>query len=806
MFLKIIFRTLLKNKLSTFIHILGLTLGLTCFFLIYMFIQHERSYDTYHQNAANTYRINWEIKEKGEINADGSVPNPVAESMRQDFEEITYIGRVYRTDDVIIKLDDKPKQKIDDVVYADKEIPNIFDFKTIEGDLFYTLSQPNHTAITASTAKKLFGRANPIGQKINIENKVDLIVSTLIEDTPKNTQLNVNLLTSYATLTEEFSGFPMDSWTFSFGAETYVVLPPNYTQDALNRQLATVSPNYMKALIKYGEDVNLTSQPLSDIHFNPVISGNSDVQPINPRYLWIFGIIGLLILGIACFNFINLSTAQAIRRSNEVGVRKVLGATQSQLITQYLGEAVMISCIAGVLSLALTEFSLPFVNELLENSIGDTVLGNPFIVASLFGIVLMTGLLSGIYPAFGLSSFKPIQAIRSKNISGDKSSSFLRKGIVVGQFTITLVLLISTFVISSQIKFLQNKDLGFNRQATMIIPLSEKAPIDIINQEIKSIPTIEDHTLAIGPPIANRGFRTIFTPSNEESDSKIMINAKSIDDNYIDYYGLDLIAGRVFNQSDIDKASPDLPKENRTYKYILNETTCKNLGYQNPTDILGETFTIGINNINTEVIGVVKDFHTRSLHNAIESVVFLPIPQHYYSASLRIDAANVQATIPKVKSFWEKQYPEEMFSYEFLDENIMELYEAEANLLQFFQLFAGIAIFIGCLGLWGLISFVVEQKNKEIGIRKVLGASVQNIIYLISNDFVKLILIAGVIAIPLAWYITNNWLANFEFHIHTPWLLFGLAIIIVTFAALMTMSFQTIRVANSNPVEALRDE
>ncbi|MEM9820961.1 MAG: ABC transporter permease, partial [Bacteroidota bacterium] len=666
--LKIILRSLLKQKTSTFIHVFGLALGLSCCFFIYLFIYHECSFDSYHPHPDRTYRVNWITGTPSDLDRSASVPNPVAEALRLDVPDFEKVARVYMKREKVFRLKNKEQFKLNNIAFAEPELLDLFTYTTLRGNLAKTLSQPGQVAISESVALQLFGDENPIGKIIQYGNTLDLEVSCLIKNPRTNTHLPAQVLISYQSLTEEaMGGMPVDSWTFSFGSETFVLLSEGNTPENFTTQLDAFSEKYMrKAFAEDGETSDLSLQALQQIHFDTRYPSGSPVAPVRPIYLWIFACIGFFVLAIATFNFINLSTAQATRRANEIGVRKVLGAGRKHLIVQFLGESLLISALAGILAIAITQLFLPTVNTLLQQQIATQLFYDPITWSFFVGLILIVGFLSGIYPAIGLSRFQPSRVLKSKNSTGNRRSLLLRRSLVVAQFTITLVLLIGTLVISQQVNYLKNKDLGFNQEAKLLVELPEQDKHDLLRQDWMQDPAIEKISFALGAPTSRSGFVTVLQPKGKTDADKVRINAKAVDRQYLDTYELELVAGRWMNEDEELRTRVELPKEERRYKFVVNEALVRKMGYAHPDEILGKEFQIGINQIETEVIGVVKDFNVNSLRRAIMPTVMLNIPQYYYAAGLKVDTRNLSETISHVEAVWSKYFPDDYFEYTFL--------------------------------------------------------------------------------------------------------------------------------------------
>lgn len=802
---RIILRTLSKQKAFTAIHLTGLTLGLTCCLLIYLFIQHELNFDKAHSNIDRIYRVCQITATDSGLEYSGGTPYPMAPAIRTDMPGLEQVARIHQQGEGIATLSNGDKFKVDNVIYAEPELVKIFDFATISGDLFKTLEAPNQVAISQSLATQFFGTSNPIGQSINLDDKVEVTISSVYEDNPSNSSLQSPLYVSYESFSSEILGFPTDQWGLSVGGIAFVLLPEN-------ENIATYTQQFPAFLEKYmGKDetteTELLFQPYSQVHFEPAYASPLTNQAIQPNYLWIFGSIGLFILAIAIFNFVNLSTVQALKRSKEVGIRKVLGAEKIQLIGQVLGEALTLSAIAGVLAMLLSQLSLPLLNELLDKKIEEALLHSPTIFLFLGGVILLVGLLSGLYPAISFASFKPLTVLKSRTTAGNKNTLWVRRTLVITQFTITIALIIGTIIVSKQLNYLKGKDLGFNQEAIVLLDMPDQEHLEILRTQWMNHPNIENVSFNIGAPTSKNDINTTFYKEGTPESASHNISLKTIDHEYFDTYGLQLLAGRWLSKEEEKRATnPEVNIRDRDYVFVVNETLTKKIGFTHPEQAIGTQLNTSVMGISAKIVGVVKDFNTASLHEEIAPTLMMNLPILYYGAGLKIKLDNVETTLAHIEKTWSKQYPNALFEHQFLDESLVALYEKEGTIFSLFQIFAGIAILIACLGLWGLISFVTQQKTKEIGVRKIIGASIPNIVLMLSKDFIILVLLAAAIATPLAWYAMNGWLENFAYSTNMSWWIFALATAITIFITFLTVGFQSFRAATSNPVDALRAE
>ena len=802
---KIILRTLSKQKAFTLIHIIGLTLGLTCCLLIYLFIQHELSFDHFHKNANRIYKVCSIDKNKTGLHYSGGTPYPMAPALRNDMPGLAQVARIHQQGEALAKLSDGKKFKLDNVIYAEPELAKIFDLPVINGDLVQTLTAPNQAAITKTLAEKFYGKLDPIGQIISLDNKIEVTITSLLEDNPSNSSLWGALYVSYESFSSDILGFPIDQWGLSVGGVTFALLSEKEDISTYSNQFPQFVKKYMSD--DEAQENSLYFQPLKDFHFEGKYANPLTNKSIQKSYLWIFGSVGAFILIIAIFNFVNLSTVQALKRSKEVGVRKVLGAGKLHLIGQVLGEAVTLSAISGVLAAVLSQLSLPFINQLLDKQISYTLFQNPMIWLFLFGVVLLVGLLSGLYPALSFANFKPTKVLKSRTSTGNKNTLWIRRTLVVGQFVITIALIIGTIIVSKQLNYLKNKDLGFNKEAVISLEMPEKDHFEVLRSQWLKHPQIEQVSFNVGAPTSLNDINTTFYKEGETETESHRIALKTIDHAYFDTYGLQLVTGRWLTKEEEQRATnPAIDTRKRTYSFVVNETLTKKLGYTNPAEILGVTLNTSVMSISAKVVGVVKDFNTSSLHEEITPTLMMNLPQLYYNAGLKIKTENMDETLAHIEKVWTAKFPNALFEHQFLDESIAQLYESESQIFNLFQIFAGIAILIACLGLWGLINFVTQQRTKEIGVRKIIGASIPNIVLMLSKDFIFLIIVAALIASPIAWYAMNEWLQNFAYSTNMAWWVFVMAMLITVIITFLTVGYQSFRAAISNPVESLRAE
>lgn len=804
-YFKIAFRSLLRNKSYTFINVAGLSLGITTCLIIFLIINYELSFDSFHSKADRIYRVVRDTKNASGVEKSTNTPYPFADAFRNDFPEAGVVTQFHFQYESLV-ISGEEKSRVTNILFADSSFFDVFDFEVMSGDPKKDLAQPGKVFLSEEYAGKLLDKNL---KHIKLNNLIELEIAGIVKTPPSPSHINFNMIASLPSLTkenaEEFLGFPITQWGLNAAGFSYVLLPEGHTKEELERNF----PGFVKKYYSEEEAAEETYllKPLSGIHFDTDYSENPGTTSTSASVLIILGFIGLFILVIACVNFINLATALSIKKAKEVGVRKTLGAQQSQLAFQYLSEAFLLTIFAAIISLGIAEFASPIVGSFLEKNIGLNLFNNPTIVGFLITIVLVTALLSGFYPAMVLARFNPVKALKSKFSAQSSSSITLRKSLVVLQFFIAQVLIICTLVVSSQIRFFRDTPLGFTKEAVISVPLpdNKKETLEAFRNMLATEQNVKDMTYALAAPMGEYNFgTTMFSTEKGEAD-KYNVRIKPVDTHYKDVYDLELLAGRWFYESD-EKLAGNEKSEDRQFVYVVNEKAIKTLGFASPQEAIGKNITSGLNEINAPIVGVIKDFHTSSLQNAIEPLILVPFPSLYYEAGVRISTENTSATIKTIEASWSKLYPEYLFQYTFLDDYVARQYREEERMFTLFEVFAGIAIFIGCLGLYGLASFLANQKIKEVAIRKTLGASVAQIVVLFSKEFVLLVLLAFVLAAPIAWYAMDKWLQGFAYQVNIEWMMFFAGVAFTLVITLITVGYRSLTAAVSNPVDALKAE
>ncbi len=803
-YLKIALRNLWKNKGFSTINILGLAIGIATCLLITLYVLDELSFDKYHEKSDRIYRVNIDLKFGGGEQKFAVAPDPLAFTMVELYPQVENAVRFRGYGSSVIR---KGNQNIKEerIISADSTLFDVFTLPMIAGDPHTALTAPYSVVITESIAKKYFNKTDVIGQSLRFDNSQDYKVTGVIEDMPANSHFNFDFFVSLSTSEESRRGI----W-LSFNFNTYILLRPGTSKESVEAKFDELFKKYMwpqaQEMMKISEDdfkksgnyLRMSLTPLPDIHLKSdrvaELGVNSDMQMV-----YIFIIIAILILVIACVNFMNLSTARSANRAKEVGVRKVLGTQKINLINQFLTESVLMSLIAFVIALIIGMLLLPYFNQLAVKELTLSPSQHPMLIPLLVLFAIIVGLLAGSYPAFYLSAFKPIEVLKGKVSRGFRSSYF-RSGLVVFQFFISIGLIVATIVIYRQLNFIQNKKLGFNKEQVISIHDTYvlKNNVETFKNEVLNQTGVVSGTISGFLPVpSGRNDNPWFPEGQMTNENAVSMQSWAIDHDYIKTLGMEIIKGRDF--------SKQLPTD--SFKVIINETAARLFGYQDP---IGKTIS-SYENIQTKkvvtftIVGLVKNFHYESLRQNVGALCMFLQPSTGMT-SFRINTDNIKPIISNIESLWKKMAPGEAFSYSFLNEDFNNIYRSEQRVGRIFISFAVFAIFIACLGLFGLATYAAEQRTKEIGIRKVLGASVVNVAGMLSKDFLRLVLIAAVFAFPLSWWAMHKWLEDFAFRINIGWWVFVLAGVTALLIALITVSFQAIRAAVSNPVNSLRSE
>jgi len=778
--LKIAWRNLWKHKAYSFINISGLTIGLTVCLLIFMWVQDELSYDRFHEKADRMYQSLWEARYGDNEWKITYVPVPLANALEREFPEVEQATRVYPGGLTLQKGEEFLRES--NVLFVDEDFFNVFTLQTITGDVTKAATDPNAIVLTEETATRYFGDANPVGKTIEQNDGKIWQVVGVVQAFPEQSHLEFDFISSLNNLSHIEQR--KDEWG-SASCMTYFTLQPQADPAALNAKLeAFVAKNVADEDFAQGN--NFTSfpfQPVTDIHLH--FEGNI-------TYVYIFGIVALIILLLAGINFVNLSTARALTRAKEVGVRKTLGSFRSQLIQQFFTETGLYIALAMVGAVLLVQAVLPSFNAFAEKELSLNLANSAVIWVALLAAIGGITVLTGVFPALVLSAFRPVNVLKGK-LGTSHKGNWLREGLVVLQFCISIGLIIGTLVINNQLHFLQNQRLGFDKEHVLVINRATALGTNYVPflQQINGLSGTQ--AVATSQYLPGDGYdSTIFTPEQPSNYKETSLAYSHVDANFVDALKLTIVEGRSFD--------PTLATDSSGV--IINQTAAERLGWDDP---IGKTLTMG--GLETgRVIGVVEDFHYYSLHDEIEPIVLLLSPRNQSNIIVRLQPTAIAQNVAAIEAIWKDLAPTTPLDYSFLDDDFQRQYESEQRMAQVFVLFAILAIFIACLGLFGLASHLAAQRTKEIGIRKVLGATTVGIVQLLSRDFLKLVLIALVIAAPLAWYFMHSWLENFAYHTTISWWTFAVAGLAAMLIAGLTVSYQSISAALSNPAESLKSE
>ena len=796
-FWKIAIRQIKRSKGYTLINISGLAIGMAVSMLILLFVYSELTYDRFNENFKKIYRVEFLIDMQGrQLQVAGS-PTPFGPELMKKFPQVENAARLRDLGNHILMVQNRQFDE-SEIYYADPAVFELFTIPVIQGDPQTFLNAPNSLVITQEMARKYFGEADPLGQVLKVDNQSDFTVTGVVREMPENSHFKFNMLMSLSTWLKGRTGRAL--WN-GFNTITYLMIRDDADIQALPEKFQAVLLAGMPDTVKQlGLKIDLSMQPLKDIHLRSHADG--DIKPGgNLSYIRIMATIAFFILLIACINFMNLSTARSAHRAKEVGVRKVMGAQRSRLISQFLAESLVLSLISMVIALVLVLLILPTFNHLIAKNIAYHPLKDGLFTVGYLLLTLFVGLLSGTYPALFLSRYRPIEVFRAKARAG-KGHRFLRNGLVNLQYIISIALICSTLVISQQLHFIKHRDLGFKQERVVTIPLRNGEMAQkyaAFKSELLQLPHVIN--AAVSNRVPGSGVdETYFAFEGHPGDKPEVMVYYSIDEDYLQTLGIQVVQGRNFSE--------EFPSD-REGAMLINETLAKQLGWEDPIGkkiaMTKQSDSQAFFEAPYTVVGVVRDFHFESLHDAIRPLLF-KMSGEVSNISVKIQPENMQATLKAIKEKWCQIDPQTPLSYRFLDDSFDALYRSEQRLGQTFIYFTLIAIFIACLGLFGLAAFTAEQRTKEVGIRKVMGASSSGLMLLLSMEFAKWVVMANLVAWPLAYFAMNRWLMAFAYRISlAPWMFIASGLIALAIA-MATVSTQAIRTASSNPVKALKYE
>lgn len=804
--IKIAVRNLWKKKFYSLINVLGLAVGIFCCIFIFLYVQDELSYDKFNTHSDRIYRVASDITFGGNHFELATAPAPMAYTLKDDFPEVREVTRFNNQGDYLVRYKEQVFKE-DNVVFADSTIFKVFTFQFIEGDPSTALTAPHSVVITQTAAEKYFGSEDPLGKTLRFDNSSDMTVTGVVKDLPQNSHFHFPIYVSMSTFADS-----KNTWWLSNNYNTYLLLAEGTDAAEFEQKLNNhVLKNYVlpqalqllnvteEDIASSGTDIHYYLQPLTDIHLYSNLTVELGVNG-SIQYVYIFSAIAIFILLIACINFMNLSTARSAGRAREVGVRKVLGSGKSSLIGQFLFESVLLSMIAFLIAMAGVQIAMPYFNELSGKSFDPALFTNPELMIFLIASSLMIGLLAGIYPAFFLSSFQPVKVLKGSVSQGAKSKK-LRSGLVVTQFAISIILIIGTVVIYQQLQFVQQKNPGYEKSQVLIVEnaygLEQNLPV--FKENMKRLPQVENVTISSFLPVpSSRTDTPFYTGSQMTNENSVSMQIWNVDYDYIPTLKMEMADGRNFSR--------DMGTDSSAI--VINQKAADLFGFENP---IGEEIRT-LNEFGEDegytayhVIGVVEDFHFESMHQNI-GALGLRLGRSSGLAAIRFDAAGASEIIQTARREWDKLAPDQPFSYTFMNSSFESMYRAEQRMGTIMTIFSALAIFVAYLGLFAMAAFSAEQRTKEIGVRKVLGATVTDIVSLLSKDYILLVLIGFAIAVPIAWYTMSGWLRDFAYRIDINiWMFIGAGAVTLVIA-LLTVSWQSIKAALMNPVKSLRNE
>ncbi|HTS43447.1 MAG TPA: ABC transporter permease [Puia sp.] len=808
-YFKTAIRNLWKNRFYTSINIIGLAVGLATCLLILFFVADELGYDRYNSQADRIYRVDGDIQFGGNHFVLAVCQEPLGPTLKKDIPAVKQYCRFRNYGGFLVR---KGAQNVaeDKVIYADSTLFDVFTFPVIGGNPHTALVEPKTVVITEQIARKYFNSTDVVGKTLQINDTGNLKITAVIKNIPKQSHFNFDFFVSSNGAIQPWE---INNWV-SNNLNTYIVLnpgaDPKKTEGELNdlvirymapqvKAILNADMNDKEAFRKTGNYVNYTLTPLTSIHLhsNKVaeLGSNSSIE-----YVYIFSIVAVLVLLIACVNFMNLSTARSASRSKEVGIRKVLGSIRSKLIAQFLTESIVISLISLLLAVIIAWMLLPYFNQMSGKQMSMLELfTKPWLLPSLIALVFIVGILAGSYPAFFLSAFMPVEVLRG-NIAKGFKSGWLRSSLVVFQFFISIILIVSTVVIYNQLSYIRNKDIGFNREQVLVIKntnaLNRQAKT--FKEEVLKLSAVKSGTMTGYLPTSDwRSDSPIWPDPSLDAKKAVSTQMWQVDEDYIPTLGMTVASGRNFSRQMLSDSSG----------VIVNEAAAKLLGFKNPVNqkVYALQDIRSNKSVSYTILGVVKNFNFNSLREEVTPLVLF-LNEQNGNMAFRIDTRNIPGLISQIEAKWRTMAPSQPFSYSFMDDDFNNIYQTEQRIGKIFISFAIFAILIACLGLFGLVTYAAEQRTKEIGIRKVLGASVITLASTLSKDFLRLVLVSAIVAFPVSWWAMNKWLQNFAYRIHISWWIFVVAGFLAVFIAIATVSFQAIKAALANPAKSLRSE
>jgi putative ABC transport system permease protein len=792
------FRNVSRNKSHALINSIGLAVGIAACLLLFLVVQFETSFDTFHTKHASIYRIGTEMHSQDGVSYSDGIAFPVGPALKIGFPRIKEVARIFQNGgQVTIDNGSAQPKKLseDNIYYTEPEFFKMFDFGWLQGEAATSLKDPGNAVLSRATAEKYFGDwRSAMGKTIKLNNNALYTITGILKDVPPNSDFPLGVVLPYSAIVNTSVKNNQDDWISTIGgAYTFVVLPPELPLARFNSELKAFANKRKPAA--FATDVPI-AQPLSEMHFDDRF-GNFNNRTFSHSLVNALSLIGLFLILIACVNFINLSTAQAVNRSKEVGVRKVLGSSRSQLAAQFLGETALLTFFAVALAVAIARLALPFLNQLLATKMTMDLASNPMLIGFILAVALLVTFLSGTYPAIILSGFNPISALKTRISAKMTGGISLRRVLVVLQFSIAQVLIIGMLIVVSQMNYFRNASLGFNKAAIINVDLpgdsTSHTKFDNLRNALSQNPDIKGVSFSFAPPSSGNDWNSALKFDHSAKQTDFPANLKWTDTCYFKLFGLQFVAGRPYYGSDTMR------------EFVVNETFLQKLGIRHPRDAIGKEINLWDRH-KGNIVGVVKDFNVYSLQRPMIPVVLSTWKAGYQTINIKIAPGKEKAALPYIEKLWRGAFPDYVYQYKFLDETIAQFYNDEARLSTLYKIFAGIAIFISCLGLYGLVAFMAIQRTKEMGIRKVLGATARDIVYLLSREFTVLILVAFALAAPVAYYIMHGWLLNYHYRIQPGISIFIMAIAGSILIAWITVGHRAITAALANPVKSLRSE
>jgi putative ABC transport system permease protein len=796
-YLKIAFRNIMKQKLYSIITVFGLAVGITCCLLIMLYVKQELSCDTFYPNADKIYRIGHQVIRPTATSISAATPTPLAPALKDEYPEIEHVTRIYFESPVLFEYKDQQIYE-NRVIYADTDFFEVFPFPLIKGDPSHLLDTPQSIVITASMADKYFGDEDPVGKTLRVNKLYYFMVTGVIDDVPVNSHYHFDFVISFLSRNEQNFGTWLNLWTGFTSLYTYVVLPDNIEVEEFQTRIEDIITRHSGKRPDVERKTFL--QPLKSIYLHSHLEDEIETNNFISNLI-ILSTIAFLILVIACINYMNLATAQSSKRAQEVGMRKVLGAQRYQLIKQFMGESILLTLAAMFISLATVELLLPIFSSLVGKPVDFHFWQNMPFLGVFFSITLSVGIISSLYPAVFLSRHQPIKTLKGMKESGKTSFGqiFFKRSLVILQFIVSILLIVCTLIINQQLKFMRTAHLGFDKEHMITIPIqsdSGRKQYETLKNELLQNPGVIGATASLRAPISGNVIITNGLPEGLPREQAFHVYHNFVDMDYMDNFGIELVAGRKFSR----EFSTDMEEA-----FIINEATVRKSGFASGEDAINKKFLSGLG-IRGTIIGVMKDFHISSFHEKIEPMIFSFDPEYFWEMNVKIKSDNIRGTLASIEKTFKNFIPEYPFDYSFLDEDINSLYLGEEQTGKIIRTFSFIAILIACLGLFGLAAFAAEKRTKEIGIRKVLGATSSNIMFLLSTEFTKWVLMANILAWPIAYFAMNKWLQGFAYRVIIRLWPFMLGAVLSFAIAMATVSYQALKSALADPVDSLRYE